>query len=684
MTRRIHHARLAAKLALVAILLVATALRGIALDNFPTPQGASPPGLEHDEVAHWLINRAILSGEHALYFAEAYGHEALYHYLQAAFGALVGEHALALRLPSVYLGVLLVAVSYALGRQLFGVKLGLLSAAFLAVLFWPVFYSRLALRAIALPVLAGLSAVAWWQAFRGEGEKPDRRASLLLLAAGLLAGLSIHTYMAARAVPIFYGLFTLYLAAFHRRLFRARWRDLALFWVALMAAALPLFVFLALNPEVETRISEVDAPLRALLAGDPRPVLANAARIAAGFGLRGDPLWRQGIAGRPVFDHVLALFFYAGVALCLWRWRDKRYAFLVLWLIASVVPSVVTIDAPSTIRMINLLPVLMLYPLLAAAAAVRLWRVLLARHSARSTVSGSVKPKSARLIHFRPQLSTVWTRLSTDLTTAVVAGGLSLLLLYHTWATIDGLWRVWPANGEVQFVWQAALTEAAAYLDNEPATGPVAIGGWTPDTMDPPTMALSLRRDDLALRFFNPTESLLLPNPAGMTVQLLRPAILPVAPALGVALDPWIILPAGAEKGRQFALYRYDTQPTLQPGVPAEVDFDDELRFLGHDLAPDCANPSATCLVTTYWRVLSPTGEPRRFFFHAAGPDGTPRAQDDRLGAPAEYWQTGDVVIQLLSLPGGDDELRLGVYDPESGRRLAIGNGDAYVVLRRP
>ncbi len=153
---------------LVLILLVATALRVVALDNFSTPQGATPPGLEHDEVAHWLINRDILAGEHAIYFTEAYGHEALYHYAQAFFGAAVGDHTLALRLPSAYLGVLLVAVGYALGRRLFGVRMGLLSAAFLAVLLWPVFYSRLALRAIALPVVAGLSAVAWWRAFAGE------------------------------------------------------------------------------------------------------------------------------------------------------------------------------------------------------------------------------------------------------------------------------------------------------------------------------------------------------------------------------------------------------------------------------------------------------------------------------------------------------------------------------------
>ena len=482
------------RFALVAILLVATALRVIGLDNFPTLAGATPPGLEHDEVAHWLINRDILAGEHAIYFTEAYGHEALYHYAQAFFGAAVGDHALALRLPSAYLGVLLVAVGYALGRRLFGVRVGLLSAAFLAVLFWPVFYSRLALRAIALPVVAGVSAMAWWRAFAGErgrggvpnplpsplpqGEGVRSPAPLLLLASGALAGLSLHTYMAGRAVPIFYALYCLYLALFHRPVFRWHWRGIVLFWLALAAVALPLMAFLLLNPGAEARIGEVDAPLRALLAGDPRPVLSNAARIIAGFGLRGDPLWRQGIAGRPVFDPVLAMLFYAGVALCLWRWRQPRHAFVLLWLGAAIIPSLVTVDAPSTIRLINALPVLMVFPLLAVDAVERF---------GKSLYFPSVKRNAARVIHFGPQLSTLWTRLSTDLITTLVGGVLVLLLLYHTWATVDGLWRVWPANDEVQFVWQAALTEAGAHLDAAAEAGPVAVGGWTPETMDPPT-----------------------------------------------------------------------------------------------------------------------------------------------------------------------------------------------------
>ena len=502
---------------LVVILLVATAFRVVGIDNFPTPHGATPPGLEHDEVAHWLINQDILAGNHAIYFTEAYGHEALYHYIQTAVGALIGDHALALRLPSVYFGVLLVAVSYALGRRMFGERVGLWSAAFLAVLFWPVFYSRLALRAISLPVFSGLAALLWWRGIgergsTGAGESTTaphhlRTSAPLLLLAGLFAGLSLHTYMAARAVPIFFALYTGYLALFHRSVLWRYRQGIALFWLLLVLVGAPLVLYLLNNPGSEIRIAEVDAPLRALRAGDTRPIMENALRIAGMFGVAGDPLWRQNIAGRPVFDPVMAILFYAGVALSVWRWRDRRHAFILLWLVTSVIPSLVTIDAPSSIRIINLLPALMLFPL--------------------------------ALIHSMPYLSTLWDKLSTELITRIIGWGLGGLLLYSAVSTAIGLWRVWPNSDEVRFVWQAALTEAAAYLDDSPDAGPVAIGGWTPETMDPPTMKLTLRRDDLSLRYFHPGQGMILPaSPATQAIRIVTPGILPLAPVLSGLFPP--------------------------------------------------------------------------------------------------------------------------------------------------
>mgnify|MGYP001220302085 FL=1 len=634
---------------MVVILIVAAAFRFVGLDNFPTPRGATPPGLEHDEVAHWLINQDILAGQHAIYFTEAYGHEALYHYLQAGFGALVGDHALALRLPSAYFGILLVAVVYALGRRLFGARVALWSAAFLAVLFWPVFYSRLALRAISLPVFSGLAAYWWWRAFptgveSGEHTQGnDKTVMARLGTAGLLAGLSLHTYMAARAVPIFFAMYSLYLLLWHRATFRRYWRGLVLFWLAFIVVAAPLVIYLLSNPNAEVRITEVDAPLRALLSGDLRPVLENGVRIAGMFGVVGDPLWRQNIAGRPVFDPVMGFLFYAGVALSLWRWRDPRHGFLLLWLAASVIPSLVTIDAPSNIRIINLLPILMLFPLV--------------------------------FIHSTPKLSTLREKLSTDLSTRLVSWGLGLLLIYSAWSTYSGLWRVWPANDEVRFVWQAALTEAAAYLDHSEVSGPVAVGGWTPETMDPPTMTLNLRRDDLAPRYFDPTQSLIIPASAGdQPIRIVKPSILPLAVSLQRLVEPW------EELRGEFTLYTLPGQPAIQPQFPTDINFDGQLAFMGHDVVEGC-ELGERCEIATYWRVIDPSGEPLRFFLHAVDEAGETVTQDDRLGAPAEHWQEGDIIVQLLALDATAAEMRLGVYNPVERRRLITETGGEFIIL---
>ncbi|MBP6017376.1 MAG: glycosyltransferase family 39 protein [Candidatus Promineofilum sp.] len=623
------------------------------MDNLPTPLGSSPPGLEHDEVAHWLINQDILAGNHAIYFTEAYGHEALYHYLQAGFGALVGDHALALRLPSAYFGVLLVAVSYALGRRMFGVRVGLWSAAFLAVLFWPVFYSRLALRAISLPVFSGLAAYWWWRAFVAEQKHPGARESdrssrlsrsfALPLLSGLFAGLSLYTYMAARAVPIFFALYTLYLFLFHRPTFRRQGRGLALFWLVMILVAAPLVAFLLTNPGAEIRIAEVDAPLRALRDGEMRPVLENGLKITGMFGVSGDPLWRQNIAGRPVFDPIMGLLFYAGVLLSLSRWRDRRYAFLLLWLAASIIPSLVTIDAPSSIRVINLLPVLMLFPLV--------------------------------VIHNTPYLSTVWEKLSTNLATGMVTWGLGLLWLYTAWGTYTGIWRIWPAESEVRFVWQAALTEAAAYLDHSADAGAVAIGGWTPETMDPPTMELTLRRDDLSLRFFDPTQSLILPTALdGQSIRIVIPSALPLFPPLRALVAPWELVQG------EFTRYTVPADLAIVPERAADSDFGGQLRFVGYDVIDAC-KVGGPCSLLTYWEVLAPADGARRLFLHAVDGAGQTVSQDDRLGAPAVHWQLGDIIIQLLSVAESTAELRLGVYDPVSGRRLLTTNDADHVVI---
>jgi hypothetical protein len=308
--------------------------------------------------------------------------------------------------------------------------------------------------------------------------------------------------MAARAVPIFYGLWLAYLAIFHWREFKQRWRGIVLFLVMFAAVAAPLVIFLQTVPDAEFRISEVDAPLQALRSGDLEPVLSNGLKLLGMFGFVGDPLWREGVPSAPVFEPVVAVLFYGGLLLCLWRWRQPRYAFLLIWLAVSVTPSLVTINAPSHIRSILILPVLTIFP--------------------------------ALLMHSLGQLSTVIHHLSTRSSKILV---LTLLLFYAARTSVLQF-QTWPTGGDVPFVWQAAFTEMARYLDGRSDLTAAAIAGWSPSTMDSPTMTLLRQNDNLPLSHFDPQEGTLI-LPDAEPVVVIRPSDLPLDPFWETQLTQW-------------------------------------------------------------------------------------------------------------------------------------------------
>jgi hypothetical protein len=622
------------RLKLIGLLLVGAALRLVGLTRM---------GPAHDEVAHWLIVRRILAGDHALHFSDAYGHEAGYHYIEALIVALVGDNLLGLRLPAALFGLLGIAVSYRLVWALGGNRpIAFWSAALVSVTFFPVFFGRLALRAISYPVLAGLSAWQFRQGWRSGRLRP-------YLWAGVWGGLSLHTYMAARSLPIFWLLWIGLLWLIRRPRARQQWRQQLLFGLTFAAVAAPLFLWLWLNPGAEERIGEVDAPLRALLAGDFGPVLTNLRLFAGVFGWSGDPLWRQNVAYRPIFDPLTALLFYGGVVVALWQ-RRLADLFALLWIAVAMLPGLVTTDAPSTIRAIGMLPLIGYFP-------ARLMHSL------------------AQLSTYYPQLSTAkWRKLGTIcLTTALILGTARTLLL---------TWRVWPAEPEVQFVWQTALTEGVRALDKSADSSPVAILGWSPDTMDPPTVALTLRRDDLGLRFFGdalpqPVGVLIVPESADGRFRVLRPRVRDLDPLLERLLTE-------TERTEQFVLSDGRVTPEWPAWAEGEaVLFGGEVWLRGWRV--DCT--ATQCEVMTAWQVENRPNTPLSLFLHLTAPDHpAPLAQSDGLPAPTRFWQPGDWLIKVdrvaIPDPGSPYTLRLGLYDPEIGRRLLTPDGEDHVVLR--
>jgi 4-amino-4-deoxy-L-arabinose transferase-like glycosyltransferase len=669
--------------AITLILLLAAALRFWAL-------GEVPPGLAHDEVANGLIARDILAGRHAIYFTAAYGHEPLYQYVQAASVALLGGHWLGLRWPSVAFGLLGIAGTYVLARRLFGVRVALLTIAWLAVSFWPLFYARVGVRAISLPLTAALAAYFLLKAIASPTSPPTRSSVCRpagsgvanWLLAGLFLGLSLYTYMAARVLPFILVTFLIYSFLIYAPT-PIPWSRLLAFLAVAVAVSAPLVIWLLAHPGAEYRVAEVGEPLTRLLAGDPSLVWQNVIANLKFFTVAGDPWPRQNLPGRPVFaDPVSAVLFLGGLLIALYRWRDPRYGFLLIWLGGSLVPSVVTSVAPSSIRDILGLVVVFVFPALALVEAGR-WV------ERRMQDAGCRMQDAGRRIgasRFLPPASCF-----------LLPASCLLLLAPCLFLTVRDYFFVWPGHDVVRFDYQADLTAVARRLDELPAGTPVTVAGLSVHTMDGPTLDLSTQRGVQDVRLCDTRETLVVPVvPGGRDAWLFVPEVVPFDVALEERLLGWGAV-AEADPHSSFVGYRLSGDAALRrdlqrletvaatpDGTPVVLpfSFDGQLTFLGYEWLQQTFAPGDSAALLTFWRVETPSTVPLKVFVHLLEEPDASVAQHDGLGSPPHGWAADDLLVQkhMLSFPTdlspGLYSPQLGVYNAPAGPRLPVADAD--------
>lgn len=655
--------RRAGYLLLTAIFLVAAFLRLHQL-------GDVPPGLEHDEVTSWQMADGVLHGRFRIYFTESYGHEPIFTYLMALSSAAFGPNWLGIRFWAPFLSLLGLAATCALARRLFDRRVALVAAGAMAIAVWPIFFARLGLRLNLLPGLLCATLLAFWNGLEtplAADGKLSRQGWRWFLLAGVLLGVTLHTYLASRAAPILLAAFVAYLALFHRPLLRGRW--LAVGAVFLLAAILvaPMARYIATHPAAEVRTGQVNEPLTQLLRGDPTPVLHNALVVAGMFGFTGEPYWQVNVPGRPVFvEPVTILLFYGGLLLSLWRWRQPRYAFLLIWLLVGLLPSVVTADPPSFPRAFAALPVAFILPGLAARA---LW--------------------------------TRWRRIAPAL--------LALTFVLNAGLTYRDYFVEWAADPDVRYTFQTGVTQAARYLDADDATTPVVVAGLSVHDVDPLTLAVSLRRRDLAVRWCDTRGALLLPAGSD-SARLLIPDVVPLDPALADRLAPYSAPPEAhrlTDGAPAFTLYRLaqldewraraaalsasqmvviSPEVEFLPGDPQglrrthslPVNFGDELDFLGHEWLNEDFSPGGQVDLLTYWRARGPLDGRRRVFVHLLDARSQVRGGHDGLDVGLDSLQAGDAIVQLhrfwvaADAQPGEHQVEVGLYDPATQQRSVV------------
>lgn len=658
-----------------AVLLVAAWLRLDRLSSFP-------PGMYHDVAYNGKDVLDVLRGQLPIFFTANNGREPLFIYLQAGAVALFGSTVFAMRVPSAAAGILTVAVVYTWARSWFGYRVGLVSAAVLATLLWHVYLSRIGLRVITLPLATTLAFYLLWRAVQ-------RRAAGPSALAGLSGGAAMYTHIASRLMPPVALLLVVAETLVDRGFARRNWRAIAVAAVVWAAVAAPLYayflrhqdVFFGHAGEVSYLSAATDEQRRPLVDARDRwqHIVGSAQRVAGMFLVAGDRNPRHNVPGRPVFDPLVGALFAVGLVGSVARLGDpgrsrpdrpcRVYLWSLLWWLALILPTALSIDSPHFHRTAGGLPPTCLFVGLGAD-----W----------------LCDATGRIASVR------WTRLLAP----VVAGGIALGM---GTATYRAVWGVLAPSEQVRIAWETSLRDFADATSAAVGAHPgapvyVQVGA------DSEFMRLETQFEaSAAARWrFVPADQAMLPIPSatrdGMII--LGDARLPILSiaAGGISGARVDHTSAGTDKG-EFVIPTYrlvllsaaqldETLPERQAPIAT---FGDQVVLERARVVPASASGGADAAVALVWRFSPAARGSYDLFVQLLDAGGRLVAQDDRGAsasalAPDERGLTVHRLRAPAQAPPGAYRIVVGVAAPDGSRRLAPTSGilpilsDAIVV----
>ncbi len=635
-----------ALLFMVICLLAASALR---LPNLP----GAPPGLHYDEAANGLLAGDIgLRGDRPVFITSYTGKEVLFFYMAGILIRLTGESVFTLRLTAAFIGVLTVAATYWLGREMLADRrVAILAAALLAVSFWHVLFSRLGFRAVTQPLLQALTVAALFRGLR----RGDNR---WLMAGGILLGLTAYTYLAARLFPVLllFGLLPLLFGQDNRHL---RWRQMAVYLGAAVVSLLPLLIYFLMHPDAFwVRIGQV-APASSASG------LTLWDSLLRSFGmifLEGDPFWRFNLPGRPLFNWIWGGLLVVGWIVSIIRWRrfpyDWQRAALTLLIFAPLVMILPTALAtnelvPSNLRAIGLIPFIFFLP---AIGVVILFHDIERRFS---------KP---------------------PVTFAVLIVAL-LVLLSGGVATAQVYFEEWAKETTLFYESDGDLVTVASYLDEIDLSDKIVYVA-APHYRHPTVAFLSEAYEQV--KWLPGANALVFPAEEKALVVFTHNSPAPSWTTPYLNSGQRVDKPFSDSPDDAFVAYEFSDMPLLADDERVGVNFGGAINLLSYEVAVAAAGTELP--VTLIWKVVNPPVENYLPFLQLEDIWGHRWSQEESFAYPAEQWDAGETIVQHVRMPiphgtpPGMYRLRIGMFDPDTDQRLPRLDdegryaGDAYFV----
>jgi hypothetical protein len=323
--------------------------------------------------------------------------------------------------------------------------IAILAALGLSTSFWHLNNSRIGLEYALVPFLETLCFYLLWRGLR------TGHAWFFLLS-GFCLGLSPYAYQTALFLPLPLILFfccrswairqVSHLAKHTPPLTaRATWRPLLMIGAAAFITFLPLGTCYGLHPDLlfdrarSTMFYNPTVNQGNLLGALSKGLMGN----VGAFGFTGDFHPLANLPGRPILNPALTVMFWAGVILCLYRFKQTPFLFALLWWLVMLIPGVITPDrVPHHGRLLSVAPVTYIFPALAGDQALQ----FLSTGS-----SGSARRQR-----------TIRTALFVALATVYAVTGLAA---YHDY------FFVWAASRDTYLAFQGPAMELAKRMNSE-------------------------------------------------------------------------------------------------------------------------------------------------------------------------------------------------------------------------
>ncbi len=546
-------------------------------------------------------------------------------------------------------------------------SLPLFAAAALAVMRWHLHFSRMGIEPIIVPLLW---TGATWLLLRSW----RTQSRLSAIGSGVILAASMYTYQGAWIIPFLMiptvGVLLIGRSASQgdgtSRIANPKSRIANLFLTALVALllVLPLGWFFWHNPDLlllrPTQIA-VGVDANAAKATIAQEIWATA-KMFGPFGTPGDFDPRRNLPGQAALDLFLALPFYLGLAIALWKIRQPAYSIPLIGLVGLLLPGIFSEYAPHFHRILGAAaPV----ALLCGAGLDWLWRFFADR-------------RRASLVLVR------WLAV--------------LLLLGGGITTVRDYFYRWAALPDLYYAFDVGLWEIGQWMAAQPQQTPIFL---TPRTLEHPTLAFALatkgqhsppitfdgRHIFPLTRAANASEQLYISiEEEDFRTRLLLPEIFPDAKVVKEWRD-------ANDKVYATAWQRpANSQAVRQPQVALLATLGDGIRLVGYDVQPAELHPGEVLYLQLYWETDSIPQTDWTVFTHlipADQPDGTPLAGHDSLpGAgslPTRRWQAGWRILDEYQiplpadLPAGEYGLRIGMYNaagehlPADGAAIHLG-----------